>query len=84
MTRHTLVLEFETEADIPDLLDHVQQRVYLMDKVKKGAMSCSTLENYLYDARRRLDMQVLPVRDAANTPATYSTPRRWIDSKGAQ
>ena len=61
--KHTIVLEFSTDKPVPELLDLIAGRVYTLDNVVKGNVTATTLENYLYDIRQRLDVQPLEVRD---------------------
>lgn len=59
--KHTIVLEFETDKPIPEMLDLIAGRVYSLDRVVKGQVVATTLANYLYDVRKRVDVKPLPV-----------------------
>jgi hypothetical protein len=63
VTKYVFVLEMESDKPIPDLLDKVAQRAYVIDG-RKGDVVCTTLAEYLTDLRKRVDVQPLEVRYA--------------------
>lgn len=66
--KHTYVLEFSTDGEIHDLTDLIAGRVYSLDKVVKGDVTCTAFSEFVdrirADAealRRRSEVQELPV-----------------------